>query len=41
VYPSQTESPVLVCMEQTGQSRMSCHDDILQGNATAVPSPSS
>ena len=41
VYPSQTESPVLVCMEQTGQSRVSCHDDILQGNATAAPSPSS
>jgi serine/threonine-protein kinase len=41
VYPSQTESPVLVCMEQTGQSRVSCHDDILQGNATATPSPSS
>jgi serine/threonine-protein kinase len=41
VYPSQTESPVLVCMEQTGQSRVSCHDDILQGNATATPAPSS
>jgi serine/threonine protein kinase, bacterial len=41
VYPSQTESPVLVCMEQTGRSRMSCHDDILQGNATATPTPSS
>jgi serine/threonine protein kinase, bacterial len=41
VYPSQTESPVLVCMEQTGQSRVSCHDDILQGNATATPTPSS
>src|SRR5262249_27589011 len=33
VYPSDTESPVLVCMEQTGQSRLNCHDDILQGNA--------
>jgi serine/threonine-protein kinase len=41
VYPSQTESPVLVCMEQTGRSRVSCHDDILQGNATATPTPSS
>jgi serine/threonine-protein kinase len=41
VYPSQTESPVLVCMEQTRQSRVSCHDDILQGNATATPTPSS
>lgn len=41
IYPSQTESPVLVCMEQTGRSRVSCHDDILQGNATATPTPSS
>jgi serine/threonine-protein kinase len=41
VYPSETEGPVLVCMEQTGQSRLSCHDDILQGNATASPTPSS
>jgi serine/threonine-protein kinase len=41
VYPSQTEGPVLVCMEQTGQSRLSCHDDILQGNTTATPTPSS
>jgi serine/threonine-protein kinase len=39
LYPSQTESPVLVCMEQTGQSRLNCHDDILQGNAPATPSP--
>src|SRR5262245_6650016 len=37
VYPSETEGPVLVCMEQTGQSRLSCHDDILQGNATPAP----
>jgi len=35
VYPSESEAPVLVCMEQTGQSRLDCHDDILQGNATA------
>ncbi len=41
VYPSETESPVLVCMEQTGQSRLNCHDDILQHNATATPTPSS
>jgi serine/threonine-protein kinase len=41
LYPVQTESPVLVCMEQTGRSRLNCHDDILQGNATATPSPSS
>jgi len=35
VYPSQTESPVLVCMEQTGRSRVTCHDDILQSNGSA------
>jgi serine/threonine-protein kinase len=40
LYPSETESPVLVCMEQTGQSRLSCHDDILQGNAPATAKPS-
>jgi serine/threonine protein kinase, bacterial len=40
VYPSETESPVLVCMEQTGQSRLDCHDDILQSNATATAPPS-
>jgi serine/threonine-protein kinase len=39
VYPSETESPVLVCMEQTGQSHLECHDDILQSNATASASP--
>jgi serine/threonine-protein kinase len=49
VYPSETEAPVLVCMEQTGQSRLDCHDDILQSNggssasasptATTSPSP--
>lgn len=33
VYPSETESPVLVCMEQTGRSRLDCHNDILQSNA--------
>jgi serine/threonine protein kinase, bacterial len=32
VYPSATESPVLVCMEQTGKSRLDCHDDILRSN---------
>ena len=37
VYPSETESPVLVCMEQTGQSHLDCHDDILQSNSTATP----
>jgi serine/threonine protein kinase, bacterial len=39
VYPSETESPVLVCMEQTGQSHLECHDDILQSNATATATP--
>ena len=33
VYPSETESPVLVCMEQTGKNRVDCHNDILQSNA--------
>jgi len=40
VYPSETESPVLVCMEQTGQSHVDCHDDILQGNSSASATPS-
>ena len=40
VFPSETESPVLVCMEQTGQSRVDCHSDILQGNVSATPSSS-
>ena len=26
------DTPVLVCMEQTGQSQVDCHDDILQEN---------
>jgi serine/threonine-protein kinase len=34
VYPSETEAPVLVCMEQTGQTHVDCHDDILQSNST-------
>jgi serine/threonine-protein kinase len=37
VYASETESPVLVCMEQTGQSRLDCHDDIQQSNAGGQP----
>jgi serine/threonine-protein kinase len=37
VYPSETEGPVLVCMEQTGKSRLDCHDQIVQGNATPTP----
>ena len=39
VYPSETESPVLVCMEQTGQTHVDCHDDILQSNARASATP--
>jgi serine/threonine-protein kinase len=41
VYPSETESPVLVCMEQTGQTHVDCHDDILQSNATGSATPPS
>jgi serine/threonine-protein kinase len=45
VYAPETESPVLVCMEQTGQSRLDCHDDILQSNTggqpTYAPAPTS
>jgi serine/threonine-protein kinase len=40
VYPLETEAPVLVCMEQTGQTHVDCHNDILQGNATATATPS-
>jgi serine/threonine protein kinase, bacterial len=41
VYPSETEGPVLVCMEQTGQSHVDCHDGILQGNSTSTSTPPS
>jgi serine/threonine-protein kinase len=41
VYPSETEAPVLVCMEQTGQTHVDCHDDILQSNGTATSTPPS
>jgi serine/threonine-protein kinase len=41
VYPSETEAPVLVCMEQTGQTHLDCHDDILQSNGTATSTPTS
>ena len=37
VYAPETESPVLVCMEQTGQTRLDCHDDILQSNTSPSP----
>ncbi|BBX19731.1 serine/threonine protein kinase [Mycolicibacterium duvalii] len=30
---SNGDTPVLVCMEQTGKSQVDCHDDILQENA--------
>jgi serine/threonine-protein kinase len=36
-YAPETEAPVLVCMEQTGQTRQSCHQDVVNGNA-ATPS---
>jgi serine/threonine protein kinase, bacterial len=39
VLPSESQAPVLVCMEQTGQSHVDCHSDILEGNASATPSP--
>lgn len=39
VYPPETETPVLVCMEQTGQSRLDCRDDIVAGNASPTASP--
>jgi serine/threonine-protein kinase len=41
VYPSETEAPVLVCMEQTGQTHLDCHNDILQSNGTATSTPTS
>jgi serine/threonine-protein kinase len=40
VLPPETQSPVLVCMEQTGQSHVDCHSDILEGNASATPTTS-
>lgn len=39
VYPPETETPVLVCVEQTGQTRLDCHDDIVSGNASPTPTP--
>jgi serine/threonine-protein kinase len=39
LYSPDTESPVLVCMEQTGQTRLKCHEDIMRGNATATSPP--
>jgi serine/threonine-protein kinase len=31
--PFETESPVRICMEQTGHTRLRCAEDILRGNA--------
>lgn len=39
VYPAETEAPVLVCIEQTGQSRLECHDDVVSGMQTPAESP--
>jgi serine/threonine-protein kinase len=41
VYPAETEAPVLVCMEQTGKSRLECHNDILQSNTSTSATPTS
>ena len=38
VYSPDMESPVLVCMQQTGQTRLKCHEDIMRGNLTPTPS---
>ena len=35
--PSESQQPVLVCMEQTGQSHVDCHSDILEVNESATP----
>jgi serine/threonine protein kinase, bacterial len=34
VYPSETETPLRVCVEQTHRSRVQCLADIRRGNAT-------
>ena len=45
VYAPATETPVLVCMEQTGENRLACHDEILAENTdpaandTSAPTP--
>ena len=36
--PSESQQPVLVCMEQTGKSHLDCHNDILEVNESATPS---
>ena len=35
--PSESQQPVLVCMEQTGQSHVDCHSDILEVNESDTP----
>ena len=37
VLPSEDQQPVLVCMEQTGQSHVDCHSDILEAEDSATP----
>lgn len=32
VGAAESDAPVLVCMQQTGQSQVDCHDDILKEN---------
>ena len=38
VYAPDIESAVRVCMEQTGQTRRECRDDVVRGNSTTTPS---
>jgi serine/threonine-protein kinase len=37
--PSESQQPVLVCMEQTGQSHVDCHSDILEVNEPESTTP--
>ena len=39
VYPSATETPLRVCVEQTHQTRIQCLADIRRGNAAGPPPP--
>ncbi len=38
VYAPGTESPVRVCVQQTGKTRLQCYRDIVRGNSTSQPS---
>jgi serine/threonine-protein kinase len=38
-YAAPTELPVLVCMEQTHQTRLQCHEDVTRGNNGGPPLP--